>query len=214
MSLSDPIRVVLVEDHALVRAGLRTALEAAGIAVVAEAADGVTAEAIVAEARPDVAVLDIGLPGQSGIELAREIKRAADPPQIVVLTMYDRDDDVVAALAAGADGYCVKSSDPGTVIDAIRTVAAGGAYFDPRIAHVVLRAFNRSPIPAEPSPLTVRETEIVRLIADGLGNAEIAERLHLGLGTVKAHVADVLVKLSAADRAHAAVIAFRRGFVR
>jgi len=208
------IRLVLVEDHALVRAGLRTALQAAGIEVVAEAADGVTAFAVIADARPDVAVLDIGLPGRSGIDLTRDLKLAPDPPRIVVLTMYDRDEDVLAALAAGADGYCVKASDPETVIDAVRTVAAGGAYFDPRIAHVVLRAFSDSPAPPLPSPLSARETEIVRLIAEGSGNAEIAESVHLALGTVKAHVADILAKLSASDRAHAAVIAYRRGYIR
>jgi NarL family two-component system response regulator LiaR len=209
-----PVRIVLVEDHPLVRAGLRTALQSAGIEVVAEAADGVTAFGVIAEARPDVAVLDIGLPGRSGIELTRELKREPDPPRVVVLTMYDRDEHVLAALAAGADGYCVKASDPSTVIDAVRTVAASGAYFDPRIAHVVLRAFSDSPSPPAPSPLTARETEIVKLIAEGSSNAEIAERIHLALGTVKAHVADVLAKLSAADRAHAAVTAYRRGYIR
>jgi NarL family two-component system response regulator LiaR len=96
----------------------------------------------------------------------------------------------------------------------VRTVAAGGAYFDPRIAHVVLRAFGDSRAPPPPSPLTGRETEIVRLIAEGRSNTEIAEHVHLALGTVKAHVADVLSKLSASDRAHAAVIAYRRGYIR
>ncbi len=209
-----PIRVVLVEDHALVRAGLRTALQSAGMEVVAEAADGVSALAIIADARPDVAVLDIGLPGRSGIDLTRAVKRTPDPPRIVVLTMHDGDEDVLAALAAGADGYCVKASDTGTIVDAVRTVAGGGAYFDSRISHVVLRTFGDSPSPEPRSPLTGRETEIVRLIAEGRSNAEIAEHVHVALGTVKAHVADVLSKLSASDRAHAAVIAYRRGYIR
>jgi NarL family two-component system response regulator LiaR len=103
---------------------------------------------------------------------------------------------------------------PGRSSTPCATVAAGGAYFDPRIAHVVLRAFGDSPAPPPPSPLTGRETEIVRLIAQGRSNAEIAEHVHLALGTVKAHVADVLSKLSASDRAHAAVIAYRRGYIR
>ena len=206
------VRVVLVEDHALVRTGLRTALQAAGIDVVGEAPDGVAGFDAVIDARPDVAVIDLGLPGKDGIALTRELKAVPDPPRIVILTMQEQADDVLAALAAGADGYCVKSSDPGTVLDAVRTVAAGGAYFDPRIAHVVLRKLGGI-APAPASPLSARETEILTLVAQGAGNAEIAERLHVSLGTVKGHVADILTKLSAADRAHAAVIAYRRGLI-
>jgi DNA-binding NarL/FixJ family response regulator len=200
-----PIRVVIVEDHALVRAGLRTSLEAAGIEVAAEAADGV--------AGPDVAVVDLGLPGKDGIALTREIKTLPDAPHVVILTMQELDDEVLAALAAGADAYCVKASDASTVIDAIRTVAAGGAYFDPRIAHVVLRKLGGAPSDPSSSPLTPRETEILKLIAEGVGNAEIATRLYISLGTVKGHVADILDKLSASDRAQAAVTAYRRGLI-
>ena len=207
------IRAALVEDHALVRAGLRTALRAAGVDVVAEASDGIAGFAAVSNARPDVAVIDLGLPGQDGIALTRELKAAPHPTRVVILTMHERDDEVLAAIAAGADGYCVKSSDPATVIDAVRTVAAGGAYFDPHIAHVVLRKLTGTGSSPSPSPLSARETEIVKLIAEGIGNAEIAEQLHLGLGTVKGHIADVLQKLSASDRAHAAVIAYRRGLI-
>ncbi len=208
-----PVRVVLVEDHALVRAGLRTSLEAAGIDVVAEAPDGITGFDAIARTHPDVAVLDLGLPGKDGIALTRELKAGADAPGIVILTMHELDEEVLAALAAGADAYCVKASDPATVVDAIRTVAAGGAYFDPRIAHVVLRRLGGGPAVRSPSPLTPRETEILRLVAAGIGNAEIAERLHLGLGTVKGHIADILEKLAASDRAHAAVTAYRRGLI-
>ena len=208
-----PVRVAIVEDHGLVRAGLRTSLESAGMRVVAEAADGVTAFDAIAQAKPDVAVIDLGLPGKDGIALTREVKALTDAPRVVILTMQEMDEEVLAALSAGADAYCVKSSDPGVVIDAIRTVAAGGAYFDPRIAHVVLRRLSGSPNRPESSPLTPRETEILKLIADGIGNAEIGERLHIGLGTVKGHVADILDKLSASDRAQAAVTAYRRGLI-
>ena len=207
------IRAVLIEDHALVRAGLRTSLEAAGIDVVDEAADGITGLEIVARAHPDVAVVDIGLPGKDGIAVTREIKAAADPPRVVILTMQEQEDDVLAALAAGADAYSVKSSDPSTVIDAIRTVAAGGAFFDPAIAHVVLRKLGGSAAHQAPSPLTPRETDVLKLIAEGKGNAEIADQLHISLGTVKGHVADILSKLSASDRAQAAVTAYRRGLI-
>jgi two-component system, NarL family, response regulator LiaR len=208
------IRVVLVEDHALVRAGLRTSLERAGIDVVAEAPDGVAGAETLARTRPDVAVIDIGLPGKDGIALTRELKAAPDAPGVVVLTMHELDDEVLAALAAGANAYCVKSSDPAVVIDAIRTVAGGGAYFDPKIAHVVLRKLSGTPPDPARSPLTPRETEILKLIADGVGNAEVAERLYVSLGTVKGHVADILEKLSASDRTQAAVTAYRRGLIR
>jgi DNA-binding NarL/FixJ family response regulator len=207
------VRVVIVEDHALVRAGLRTSLEAAGIDVVAEASDGISGLETVTRERPDVAVIDLGLPGKDGIALTRELKSNPEAPGVVILTMQELDDEVLAALAAGADAYCVKSSDPRVVIDAIAAVAAGGAYFDPRIAHVVLGKLSGSPARPAQSPLTPRETQILTLVAEGVGNAEIAERLHVGLGTVKGHIADILDKLSASDRAHAAVTAYRRGLI-
>jgi DNA-binding NarL/FixJ family response regulator len=210
-----PISVVLIEDHALTRAGLRTALEAGGdVRVVAEAADGIAGEAAVLRELPAVAVIDIGLPGKDGITLTGSIKATVPQVRVVILTMHDLDDEVLAALSAGADAYCVKSSDATTVIDAVRIVAGGGAYFDPQIAHVVLRRLGApAPVPAGRSPLTPRELDVLRLIADGVGNADIAERLHLGLGTVKGHIREILEKLSAADRTQAAVNALRRGLL-
>ncbi len=205
------IRIVLVEDHALVREGLRTSFAAAGMDVVAEAPDGIAGIDAVTRERPDVAVVDLGLPGMDGVAVTAQLKKLTDPPRVVILTMYELDDEVLAALAAGADAYCVKSSDPSIVIDAVRTVAAGGAYFDPKIAHVVLRRFSGGT--AVSSPLSPRETDVLRLVAEGVGNAEIAERLHISLGTVKGHVADILEKLAASDRAHAAVTALRRGYL-
>jgi NarL family two-component system response regulator LiaR len=209
------IDVVLVEDHALTRTGLRTALEATGeVRVVAEAGDGISAEAMILREQPSVVILDIGLPGRDGIELTRIIKAQLPQTRIVILTMHELDDEVLAALSAGADAYCVKSSDTSTVIDAVRIVAGGGAYFDPRIAHVVLRRLGApTPHPSADSPLTPRELDVLRLIADGVGNVEIAERLHIGLGTVKGHIRDILEKLSAADRTQAAVNALRRGYL-
>ncbi len=213
--MSDPIRVVLVEDHALTRAGLKTALESTGdVRVVAEAADGISAEAIVAHEAPAVAVIDIGLPGRDGVALTRALKAAPNPPRVVILTMHELDDEVLAALSAGADAYCVKSSDASTVLDAVRIVAGGGAYFDSRIAHVVMRRLGApASTPTADSPLTPRELDVLRLIADGVGNVEIGERLHIGLGTVKSHIRDILEKLSANDRTQAAVNAMRRGYL-
>jgi DNA-binding NarL/FixJ family response regulator len=213
--MSEPITVVLVEDHALTRTGLRTALEATGeVRVVAEAGDGITAETIIQRERPAVAIIDIGLPSRDGVALTRAIKISVPDTHVVILTMHELDDEVLAALSAGADAYCVKSSDTSTVIDAVRIVAGGGAYFDPRIAHVVLRRLGApSPKPTADSPLTPRELDVLRLIADGVGNVEIGERLHIGLGTVKGHIRDILEKLSAADRTQAAVNAMRRGYL-
>jgi DNA-binding NarL/FixJ family response regulator len=213
--MSAPIRVVLVEDHALTRAGLRTALEAThDVVVVAEAGDGLSAEAVILTHAPAVAVIDIGLPGRDGVALTRALKALPESPRIVILTMHELDDEVLAALSAGADAYCVKSSDAGTVLDAVRIVAGGGAYFDSRIAHVVMRRLGApTATPTADSPLTPRELDVLRLIAEGIGNTEIAERLHIGLGTVKAHIRDILEKLSANDRTQAAVNAMRRGYL-
>ncbi|MBV8423582.1 MAG: response regulator transcription factor [Candidatus Eremiobacteraeota bacterium] len=208
-------RVAIVEDHALTRAGIKTALEAAEFDVVVEAADGKAGLDEILRARPDVAVLDIGLPGMDGIELTRRLRSEMRDLRIVILTMHDIDKEILAALAAGADAYVVKASDASNLIVAVRVVADGGAYFDPQIAHVVLRHFG-SPSPAPPSadnPLTPREMDILRLVADGVGNAEIAQRLYLGLGTVKGHIRDILEKLSASDRTQAAVTALRRGLI-
>ncbi len=205
-------RVALVEDHALTRAGLRTALAGAGYDVVGEASDGIAGGELVLRTSPDVAIVDLGLPGKDGVALTREIKAHGGATRVLILTMQETDPEVLAAVAAGADGYCVKSSDPNTLVDAVRTVAAGGAYFDPRIAHVVLRRFSGAP--ATNSPLTPRELDVLRLVAEGVGNTEIGERLHIGLGTVKGHVRDILEKLAATDRAQAAVTAFRLGLLR
>lgn len=207
------VRVVIVEDHALVRVGLRTALERAGVDVVGEAPDGIAGFDVIARTGPDVALIDLGLPGKDGIALTRELKAQPTAPRVVILTMQELDEEVLAALAAGADAYCVKSSDPAVVIDAVRAVAAGGMYLDPRIAHIVLRKVSGTSAQPVQSPLTARETDVLRLIAEGVGNVEIGERLHISLGTVKTHVTDILAKLSASDRAQAAVTAYRRGLI-
>ena len=208
-----PIRVVIVEDHALTRAGLRTALQSS-FEIAAEAPDGLTGWDAIVRERPDVAVIDIGIPGLDGVTLTKRVRAELPATRVVIVTMIDLEDEVLAALGAGADAYCLKSSEPERVVEAVRIASEGGAYFDPRIAHVVLARFSpRSSTDARPSPLTPRETEILRLISDGRSNAEIAESLHIGLGTVKGHIRDILEKLSAADRTQAAVVALRKGYI-
>jgi DNA-binding NarL/FixJ family response regulator len=203
--------VVIVEDHALTRAGLRTALQSS-FDVVGEAADGLTGWETIAREQPDVAVIDIGIPALDGVALTKRVRAELPATRVVIVTMIDLEDEVLAALAAGADAYCLKSSESERIADAVRIASEGGAYFDPRIAHVVLARFTK-PTDARFSPLTARETEILRLISDGRANSEIAESLHIGLGTVKGHIRDILEKLSAADRTQAAVVALRKGYI-
>ncbi len=212
--MSTAYRVLLVEDHALTRAGLRAALDTAGLNVVGEAEDGPRGLDEARRLEPDVAVIDLGLPGMDGIELTRRLRTAVPKTRIVILTMHDLDTEVLAALAAGADAYCVKSNKTEGIVTAVRVVAEGGAYFDPAVAHIVMRKIVDPNAPMQGrSPLSPRETEILKLVADGVGNAEIADRLALGLGTVKGHVRDILEKLSASDRTQAAVVALRRGII-
>ncbi len=205
------LRVAIVEDHALTREGMKTALSA-GFDVVGEAPDGISGLSLIEATRPDVAIIDLGLPGMDGIELTRRIRELVPETRVVIVTMVDVEEEVVAALAAGADAYSLKSAPAQALVDAVRIAGEGGAYFDPRIAHVVLSRFapRRE---ALPGPLTPREREVLALISEGRGNTEIASELHIGLGTVKGHIRDILEKLSAADRTQAAVMALRRGLI-
>ena len=209
---ADKLRVAIVEDHALTRAGLRTTLEAE-FAVVAESADGLDGLAAILRERPDVAVIDLGLPGLDGIALTQAVRERLPQTHVVILTMLDDGREVLAALAAGADAYCVKSSPAERILDAVRVAGEGGAYFDPQIAHLVLARFHADLQIDVDSPLTRRETEILRLVSEGIGNLEIGERLHIGLGTVKGHIRDILEKLKANDRTQAAVLALRQGYI-
>ncbi len=210
--MSERLRIVIVEDHALTREGMHTAL-AGSFDVVGEAADGIAGIELIEREHPDVAVVDLGLPGMDGIALTARARTSSPQTHVVIMTMIDLEEEVLAALAAGADAYCLKSSPVSVLVDAVRIAGDGGAYFDPRIAHVVLSRFSARSAPASSSPLTPREVDVLRLIADGKANTEIATALHIGLGTVKGHIRDILDKLSAADRTQAAVVALRKGFI-
>lgn len=205
-------RVLIVEDHAFTRDGLRAAINLdPELRVTGEARSAEEALELLAGASFDVAVLDIGLPGMDGIALARRVKESYPGTRILMLTAHALRQEVLAALASGADGYALKSADPALLPLAVKAVAAGSAYLDPEIAHLVL-GLARAPDEAF-TPLTDRETDVLRLVADGHGNKEIAAQLNVSVSTVKLHVQDILSKLGASDRTHAAVKALRQGLL-
>jgi DNA-binding NarL/FixJ family response regulator len=211
------VRVLLADDQALVRVGFRMILDARpDIEVVGEAADGVAAVAVTAELEPDVVLMDIRMPEMDGLEATRRIVSSASRSRIVVLTTYDADDSVFAALRAGASGFLLKDARPTDLVDAVRVVAAGDALLAPSVTRRLLDRMVAQPpgAPAELRELTDREQEVLRLVAGALSNAEIAERLSLSETTVKSHVSAVLRKLGLRDRVQAAVLAYEVGLVR
>ena len=216
-------RVLLVDDQQLVRTGFRMILEdEPGIAVVGEAADGKTAVEAAGRLRPDVIVMDIRMPVMDGIEATRRLVRdgAAPGARVLVLTTFDADENVVEALRAGASGFLLKDVTPTDFVAAIRTVAAGDALLAPTVTRRLLDRFadRLPPVNEERNAslreLTEREIEVLKLIARGLSNREIAERLVLAEPTVKTHVSHVLDKLDLRDRAQAVVLAYEAGLVR
>lgn len=225
-----PIRVLLADDDVLVRQGLRVLLEAhPDLAVVGEAADGAEAVARAAALRPDVIVMDVRMPGTDGITATRTITAArgtTEPPgpRVLVLTTFDLDEIVFDALEAGADGFLLKRSTPEELVDGIRTVASGEALIAPAITRrflaEVARRRSGGTVPggaggnaALASPLTEREADVLRCLADGLSNAEIAARLVIGHETVKTHIKRICMKTATRDRTQAVVWAYRTGFV-
>jgi DNA-binding NarL/FixJ family response regulator len=215
VTTSEPstVRVVLADDHPVVRAGLSALLTSmADIEVVAVAADGHAAVREVVLHRPDVAVLDLQMPGQDGSAATREIRRAAPEVAVLVLTMFDDDDSVFTAMRAGARGYVVKGAEQEEIGRAIRAVASGEAIFGPGVAERVLRYFAAPPPVADPFPeLTAREREILGFIARGLSNSAIAARLALSPKTVANHISSIFTKLQVADRTQAMLRAREAG---
>ena len=216
-----PIRVLLADDHQLVRTGFRVILEIEDdIEVVGEASDGGQAVDLAGRLRPDVVLMDVEMPGMDGLEATRVIT-ADDGPSVLILTTFDRDEYLFAALQAGASGFLLKNGTPEALTEAVRVVARGDALLAPEITRRVIAAFARPGVSAATGPdtrrlqeLTPREHEVLVLLAGGATNAEIATALHLGETTVKTHVSRVLMKLGARDRTQAVVMAYELGVVR
>ncbi|MDR7280412.1 response regulator transcription factor [Catenuloplanes atrovinosus] len=216
------IRVLLADDQHLVRSGFRVILETEDdIEVVGEASDGLTAVDRAAELRPDVILMDVEMPGVDGLEATRRIVAGTgeDGPAVLILTTFDRDDYLFAALRAGASGFLLKTGTPEALIDAVRILSRGDALLDPQLTRRVISTFagpeKAVPVQADArlAELTPRENEVLVLLAGGCTNAEIAERLFLGEATVKTHVSRVLTKLGLRDRVQAVVFAYEHGVV-
>ena len=235
-TMPDNISVALVEDHDLTRMGLRAAFRQAGLQFVGEADSGQKGLTLISEMRPDVAIVDVGLPDIDGIELIQRFKQENpnSDTRILMLTMHDSEKAVLAAFAAGADSYCTKEIDTEDLITAIKETRAGNSWIDPSIASLVLSQvkptgavgenFNSKTVEIravdpeyeqiiEAYPLTERELEILECIVAGCSNAQIAEQLFVTVGTVKTHVRNILNKLGASDRTQAAVRALRSGLI-
>jgi len=236
------IRVALIEDHDLTRVGIRTALQQRQeIEVVGEAANASEGLKLLQISHPDIAIVDIGLPDKDGIELTRQIKANQDGDddsntKVLILTLRDNKEAVLAAFAAGADSYCMKDISFDNLLEALRVTHGGNSWIDPAIARIVLQQAKETPEATEPVtidsktvainaadaeydqmiaayPLTERELEVLQLIVEGCSNAVIAEKLYITVGTVKTHVRNILNKLCADDRTQAAVRALRSGLV-
>jgi DNA-binding NarL/FixJ family response regulator len=216
------VRVLLADDQAMVRAGIRMILDLEqDMEVVGEAQDGEEAVAVARRTRPDVIVMDVRMPRLDGVAATRRVVEELDPPpRVLVVTTFDEDEPVYEALRAGAAGFLLKNAPPEQLVEAVRAVAAGDGLLSPEVTRRVIEEFaRRSPAPAAPAPdvldeLTERELDVLRLMARGLSNAEIAERLVITPGTAKTHVGRILMKLGLGNRVQAVVLAYETGLVR
>jgi DNA-binding NarL/FixJ family response regulator len=213
--MTDPLRVLIADDHPLFRTGLRLALDHTdGIEVVGEAKTGVEAVELSASLRPDIVVMDLDLPELRGVDATRRVVAESPQLRVLVLTMFDDDDSVFAAMRAGARGYLLKGSDQADIARAVRAVAAGEAIFGPSVAHRIIDFFAR-PRPASAPPafpqLSAREREVLDLVAAGRSNQAIAGELFLSQKTVRNHISNIFAKLQIADRSQAIVLAREAG---
>ena len=211
--MTETIRILIADDNAIVRKGLHTLISSEpGMDIVGEAADGVEAVFKARTLQPDVILLDLVMPRQDGVEAIIEIKEVDPEARILVLTSFAEEEKVFAAIRAGALGYLLKDSPPLALIDAIYDVHRGDSSLHPSIARKLIRELNRPPdLPPTEDPLTEREVEVLKLVAQGLSNQEIADRLYISPRTVGVHVGHILDKLHLANRTQAALYALREG---
>lgn len=220
------VNVAIIEDHEFTRMGLKLSLEQMpGFKIVAEASDGIEGVQLVKDVKPNVVLMDIELPTLDGIEATRQIKEAVPEVRVIMLTSHNNDQAIFAALGAGANGYCLKTITAQQLGAVIKMVVDGAAWLDPGIANKVLSAYanpGRAPVvpqkgisrgKSEGPSLSPRETEVLRLVADGFSNQKIAEQLGLGLETVKTHMRHIMEKLTVSDRTEAAVKAMKQGLM-
>jgi len=208
-----PIRILLAEDQTLMRQGLKTILDLeSGFQVVGEAGDGTTAVKLALKLRPDIILMDVQMPERNGVEATAAICQAWPEAKIIILTTFDRDDYVFAGVRAGAVGYLLKDLPARKLVETIRAVQAGEVFIQPEIASRALRA-TLHPADGLIEPLSDREREVLVMLAQGIANKEIADKLHIAEGTVKNHVSNILGKLQAQNRTQAADIARRRGLI-
>lgn len=226
MNKQSEISILIVEDHTLTRFGLKTAFEALNqVKLISEAEDGETGIELAKSLRPDIVLMDLGLPGINGIQATKIIKEFDNSIKVIILTSHNNEDEVWAALSSGANAYCLKDIEPDRLVHVIESVYDGAAWLDPSIADTVLKRLTCDKIAfskkneqeereeEEKIQLTDREMEVLRLIVDGFSNAEIAEKLFVSIHTAKAHVCNILQKLSVDDRTQAAIKALKDGLV-
>jgi NarL family two-component system response regulator LiaR len=214
--MAETISILIADDHALVRHGIRDFLELQGdLSVVGEADSGEAAVRLARELAPDVVLMDLVMPGMGGVEATRQVKQASPHSQIIVLTSYHEDEYIFPALRAGALSYVLKDIGPEELADTVRRAARGESVLHPRVAARVVQEVRgaRNDTPNLFTELSDRELEVLRLIADGLSNAEIARKLVISEKTVKGHVSNILGKLHMLDRTQAAVFAWQQGLV-
>ncbi len=211
------MRVLLADDHGIVRRGLRSLLEEAGYSVVGEAADGLDAIRLCEEHRPDLMILDIGMPKLSGIEVASRVQKLAPPPAIIILSMHTDESYIVRALAAGARAYLLKEETDEDLLPAVRAVAAGKRFFSPAVTAVLvedyMRTLQKRGLTDSYHLLTDREKEVLHLLAEGRSNKEVATLLDLGVSTVETHRANLMQKLNLHNAAEIVLYAVRKGII-